>query len=368
MTGSGEASLRLQRLEELRQDLLQANAPRRAYAVETLLGLLWVEEGPERLAVACALCGYPPTSGKAEAPDCAQRLCIRLHGEAEGDDLPPPPPPEERLAWAGKAVTALLHESLDILKAAVRPGAPASAHLLRREADVCCDALQLVCSLRTADAAEACVRALRLFPPAKTRETGPNARQTTTLREMAARALGALSPDALFPLWYALGSPDADARRDLIPVLDYLHDARAVPYLTRLLERRTQWDDGELVGWFVVRAFERIGDRRALPALRRLTMRGASGMRQALPWLRKATPSGTSEELAREALRVIQSIEYGRNTRDSESLLRPAGPVTQDLLRPAADALAERGLQDRDELLRPEDVSEEVPAEPEGGQ
>jgi hypothetical protein len=365
MTDPGEAHLRLQRLEELRQDVRQANAPRRAYAVETLLGLLWVEEGQERLAVACALCGYPPQMGRAEAPDCAKRLCVRLNDVMERDDLPPPPPPEARIAWAGKAATALLQESLDILKAAERTGTRANARVLQREADVCCDVLQLVCSLRTADAAEACVRALRLFPPDRTRETGPNARQTTTLREIAARALGAISPDALFPLWYALGSPDADARRDLIPALDYIHDPRAVPYLARLLERRTQWDDGELVGWFVVRAFARIGDRQALPALRRLTMRGTSGMRQALPWLHRATPSGTSEELAREALRVIQSIEYGRNTRDSESLLRPAGPVTQDLLRPAADGLAERDLQDRDELLRPEDASEELPAEPE---
>src|ERR1041384_8239486 len=50
--------------------------------------------------------------------------------------------------------------------------------------------------------------------------------------------------DALYAFWYALGSPDTPSRHNLLQVLDYLTDARAVPYLIRLLERRTVWTDG----------------------------------------------------------------------------------------------------------------------------
>jgi hypothetical protein len=373
---AAEARSRYQRLQVLRADLSHATAARRIYAVETLLGLLWVAEGQERLAVACVLCGYPPQPEKAATPLCVARLCARLNRTASGDafDLPPPPPAAERIAWAGQAAAALLTESLDSLKAALRTP-QADMPILRREIAVCQDALLLAKHLRAPEVAEPCVRLLR-FLPTEWQGTGclptasggrdtpqtqawkpipdlPLARQTTLLREAAAQVLGALSPDALPVFWDALRSPQPDARQYLLPALDYLNDPRAIPYLIQLLERRAQWPDGEIVGWFVVRACERIGDRRALPALRRLAASGSRPLQEILPWLRPAIRAETSPELIREALRVVQILESGRPARERNVLLRPSGPQDENLLRPAADP--PDADYDTRQLLRPEE-------------
>src|SRR5262249_19021187 len=156
-------------------------------------------------------------------------------------------------------------------------------------------ALALARLLSAEEAAEPCVRLLRLLPSAAPNTPLLSIRQIGDLRDAACAVLGNLSPDALFPLWSALGGPEAMIRQDLLPVLDYLHDARALPYLIRLSERRSQWTDGEIVGWFLVRAFERIGDRGALPALRRIAQR-SQPLRSLLPALRslERAEAGTS--------------------------------------------------------------------------
>ncbi|HZO88027.1 MAG TPA: hypothetical protein VFB38_06770 [Chthonomonadaceae bacterium] len=358
--GESAARSRLQRLEELRLDLSRKSAARRAYAVETLLSLLWVEEGRERLAVACALCGYPPQVGKAETPLCVTRLCSRLSRTVPDDDLPLPPPAAERIAWAGRAVTALLTESLDALKAAAREQTETNARIIHREARVLQDALALAWCLRFAETAEPCVRLLRFLPAELVREPGPLAHYVPLLREAAAHALGALAPDDLSALWDAMGSRDAAARRDLLPALDYLHDPRAVPYLTRLLERRNEWPEGELIGWFVVRAFERIGDKRALPALRRLEAQGRRGtLHQAMRRFLRGSEAGLSSDLRLEVQRVIRSLEQGKDSRQRKELLRPAQSQTGELLRPAVAAPEEEDWQERAQLLRPEEASPE---------
>ncbi|HZP83374.1 MAG TPA: hypothetical protein VFB21_17150 [Chthonomonadaceae bacterium] len=351
---SRERQARVQRLEELRRDLRTEEAARRAYAVEALLALLWIAEGRDRLAVGCALCDYPPQAEKEAIPLSVLRLCARLNHAAPESDLPPPPPAAERRAWAGKAVAAVLTGALDTLKAALRAPSEAQGERLSQETEVCRDALFLARVLAVEETVAPCVRLLRLLPADIVRETGPVARQTTALREAAARALGAVSPDALLPFWGEFCIQGQVARRDLLPVLDYLNDPRAVPYLMHLLERRTQWEDGEMVGWFVVRAFERIGDRRALPPLRRLAAGGGTPWQQAMRRRRSEPPPGISPELAREARRVLQALEQGRNRRDRDVLLRPATPRSDALLRPAADSSDAPDGQGK-QLLRPEE-------------
>jgi hypothetical protein len=348
----------LHRLEELHQSLYQLNAPRQTETLDTLLSMLWVLEGKARLLVACVLCGYAPRRGNAaSAPAGPARLSARLERSQPAHEILPPPGTRtlqdaglaERI---GLALIATLTQSLDTLKAELRASAPDAPHI-REEAEVCLSMLGLARRLQTEGVSESCLRLLHLFPPDLARSHGPLARLTARLREAAAQTLGALSPDALFAFWYALGSPDIHARHDLLPVLDYLSDSRAIPYLIRLLERRTQWADRDVVGWFVVRAMEHIGDRSALPALRRIAAGGAAPLQETHPReILKAPP--VSAELVREAERVIEAIEWRKNQRERASLLRPAHLSPADLLRPAMDASEEETRQDREELLRPE--------------
>ncbi len=334
------------------------------------MGLLWVEAGRERLAVACALCGYPALPEKADVPLCVSRLCTRLSRAQSDDDLPLPPPAAERIAWAGQAVTAVLTDSLDILKAALRGQVASDAPLFRSEADVCLDALRLAKPLQFPGVAEPCVRLLRFLPPdlqnVEAGETLPSsgirasipalplARQAALLRDAASQALGAIAADSLTVLWDALNSPQTEVRQSLLPTLDYLNDLRAIPYLIQLLERRAQWPDGEMVGWFVVRACERIGDRRALPALRRLAAGSSRPSLPFFPWRRAEPQTGSSPELIREAARVVQALERGRpDRRDRDALLRPSKVQNTELLLPATDHPDDDSA--RQQLLRPDE-------------
>lgn len=338
---------RQQRLEELKRDLEGNDATRAAYARTRLLERLWVEEGAERMAVACVLCGHPAEVSKAETLLCASRFCMRLN--TVGDDLPLPPGEVELRVWAGPAVAAVLTETLDAIKAASRLESTANNEILQREVDVCRDALILAKNLRVHEAADPCVRLLRLLPPERVRGQGVLARRTTALREAAGRVLGLLSPEALGTLWDALSGSDEAARRNALPILDYIQDPRAIPYLTTLLERRAEWGSGEMMAWNVMRAFERIGDRRALPVLRRVANGGALPAAVASA---NADVSGDNPHLAREARRVIQSIEQGRDSQDREMLLRPAMPHDDHLLRPVTH-LPDENVRPK-ELLRPD--------------
>ena len=331
------------RLEELRLQLERPEREPRNYALQALLSLLWVEEGRERLMVASALCGCPPTTGKAEAPQCAQRLCSRLGRAEEPEGLPAPPPPDAELrAWAGRALADVLSEACSALKTEEHSERAGYGVKTGQEAQVLKEGLVLARRLETTEVVEVCVRLLRLLPPEQARAATPMGRVTTGLRAAAALTLGTLSPDGLYPLWVGLGSPDIAARKALLPALDYLHDARALPYLLRLAERRFQWPDGEMVGWFLVRALERLGDRRALPALRRIAVSNGQ--------------PHTSPALALEARRVVEQFEYSRHKQERRDLLRPFNRTGDELLRPAADTPDD--IDDRAELLRP-DVPEE---------
>ncbi len=347
-----------QRVEELRRDLENISADRRDYALRTLLSMLWVETGPPRLIVAGALCGYTPTIGKVEGAEFTGRLCRTLEHKSDSEDLRPPPAFDTMLEWVSNAGIGLLKEAIEGLSIAlipsslaINPAAEIAQKRLTVQADICLDALRMCRTLRLTAAVEPCVKMLQLLPPERVREAGAIGRHTDLLRESASRTLAALPPDAIYAFWVALGGPDGSARRNLLPALDYFDDQGCIRYLEKLLERAGQWSDGVVVGWFVVRAFHRLGDRRALPALRRIATE-QSGKASDMPWLRYRN----SPELAHEARRAIQAIEYGKNRRgtgisDRDLLLRPSHIASEELLRPADETRQPGGLFRH--LLRP---------------
>lgn len=331
---------RRRRLEDLRHALTLPQDTRRAAALRALAIEISNRTGGERLEAVCALLNYPPESDSAGVPLSALRLYQRLTERLDSEDNPWS---EGSSEWAiGQAVTDTLSESLDTLRALLPLQGEAIAAAVRSEIEVCLSLLKTVQAAKLAEAVDACVRVLRVFRMETARSQSVLSRPTTLLRDAACRAIGAMSPDSLFLFWYTLGCPDTAPRRDLLPALDYLRDPRATPYLLRLLERRGHWADADMVGWFVLRAFEHLGDRRALPALRLMIHQGEiSDGENMLP---------VPPDLAREARRVIYSIERGRGWRDRLQLLRPAQPPDQSLLHPATESLAEL---ERAEMLHP---------------
>jgi hypothetical protein len=345
-----EAGKRLHRVEELRRDLFSAKAgseKQAEYALNMLLSMLWGETDMGRLAVACALSDAPPLLGKAEAPVFAERLCARLNTTpADPLALPATPNGDHLRQWAGQTLAALLNDALNAVKLFLRQTPRPDDETTYRETDICRDALRLATRLHSPEMVEAGMRLLRLFTPDLARETGPLGRQTPELRALASQLLASLSPDDLYPFWVALSGPESASRRDLLPALDYFNDSRAVPYLLKLLERRVQWSDGDLVGWATVRALQRIGDRRALPALRRLVSAHDRATLTLAPDCR--TPV-ISLQLMQAARNAIETIEHGRASPERNFLLRPSLPDAKNLLHPASDANREQT-----DLLRPD--------------
>jgi hypothetical protein len=349
---------RRRRLEDLRHALTLPQESRRDAALLSLASEIGTRTGGERLEAVCALLNYPPEADSANVPLSAlrlyQHLTERLDAEEEETNaqirhqalgISPTPNTQHPNELIGQSVNAVLNESLDTLRALLPLQGEAIAAAVRSEIEVCLSLLKTVQAARLAGAADTCMRVLRVFRAEAARSQSVLSRPTTLLRDAACRAIGAISPDSLFLFWYTLGCPDPAARRDLLPALDYLRDPRATPYLLRLLERRGQWADSEMVGWFVLRAFEHLGDRRAVPALRQLLHADDSNGSQ----VGIGTPV-VSAELAREARRVIQSIERGRGWRDRLQLLRPALPPDESLLHPALETAAEL---ERGEMVRP---------------
>ena len=343
---SDAAKQRLQRLEELQRELDTNNGLKRAYAIQTLLSLLWIATSQSRPPIAFTLFDYPSTSDKANGPAAPLRFCRCLCIERDGE-IAPPPAAEGLNSWASTALNSALNETLNYLGAATQSGSARTARTdeteIKREVEICLDLLKVVRWMGLPDGLPPCVRLLKLFPSDLGRRVGAAARQTTLLREAASQAIGAMPPDAILPFWDALGGTEARARRDLMPALDYLVDARAIPHLAALLEQRKAWVDGEMLGWFIVRSFGRIGSRKALPALRLVSSEDKE--------------SGLG--LAQEARRVIQAIEDGKATRDRNELLRPAETTSDTLLRSAFPPQT-ASLRDRNELLRPGEDTEKT--------
>jgi hypothetical protein len=357
-----KAVRRRQRIEELRNDLQHKKPERVAHARKMLLTMLWLEEETTRREIFSILCRYLPEP-EQPFPEAALRLS-RQYVAPRIEEPTTAVAVDTLLAALNNAVRVILDIAIQALRAMLAGNAVGNSDSLYLETDVCRDCLLIAHGFHLPQIVEPTVQILRLFHPDLARDTGPLARQTGPLREAASHLLGALSPDDLYAYWYALGSPDKSARRDLLPVLDYLNDTRATPYLIRLFERRSQWSDGEMVGWFAVRAFKRLHDRRALPALRRLLSAVEAGHQAAM------TPH-TGPDLVREVRRTIEAIQYGRSGGAKEELLRPSQAPVDNLLRsssqshldlgrsadPQAQELLRSSPAPQDNLLRPVDTA-----------
>ena len=336
------AKQRLARLEELRREMDAPNGLKRAYAIQTLLSLLWIATETSRLQIAFTLFCFEITSDKVNSAVAPTRFCRCLTND-EADGMAPPPNAEGLNAWAANALNAALHETLNVLNAATQTNARPDEMEIKREVEICLDLLKVIRRMAQPDCLDPCVRLLKMFPADLGRRVSAAARQTTVLRESASQAVGAMPPDAIASFWTLLGGAESRARRDLMPALDYITDVRAIPHLTNLLEKRKTWADGEMLGWFIVRSFGRIGSRKALPALQQISS--------------EEETSGLG--LSQEARRVIQAIEDGKATRERNELLRPAEMASDTLLRAASAPAHESNPRDRDELLRPGEESGE---------
>ena len=334
---------RIARLEELRHEMDSGSNLKRAYAIQTLLSLLWIATEASRPPIAFTLFGYEITSDKVTVDTAPLRFCRSLTQE-EADKMAPPPAAEGLNLWAANGLNAALRETLNNLNVATQTNARLDEAEIKREVEICRDLLKVIRWAGSSDCLEPCVRLLKMFPSDLGRRVSAAARQTTVLRESASQAIGAMPPDAIMPFWDALSGTEPRARRDLMPALDYIADARAIPHLIALLEKRKTWTDGEMLGWFIVRSFGRIGSRRALPALQSIS--------------REEETSGLG--LSQEARRVIQAIEDGKATRERNELLRAAERTDDALLRAAAAPPAEPNSRDRAELLRPGEKTEKT--------
>ena len=330
------AKQRLARLEELRQEMNSGSSLKRAYAIQTLLSLLWIATEASRPPVAFTLFGYELAAENRDSAAAPLRFCGSLTQD-EADKMAPPPDTSGLNLWAANALNGALRETLNGLNAATQPNARPDEAEIKREVEICRDLLKVIQWTGFSDCLEPCVRLLKMFPSDLGRRVSAAARQTTVLRESASQAIGAMPPDAIMPFWNLLGGTEPRARRDLMPALDYIADVRAIPHLIALLEKRKTWADGEMLGWFIVRSFGRIGSRKALPALQEIS--------------REEETSGLG--LSQEARRVIQAIEDGRATRERNELLRPAERSDAALLRAASAPSSESNPRDRAELLRP---------------
>lgn len=246
------------------------------------------------------------------------------------------------------AVTSVLYTVLRSAEESLTSYGESDALDVRHTTEDCYQALLAVASLSINEAAAPAVSAASLFASGSALHPSLSARSASQVREAACTAIASLSPDALFPLWIVLGGPDARARHRLLPVLDYIRDTRATPYLNRLLARCIQWPDGELTAWFVVRALEHIGDRASLPGLRAFVAQVAPSNAA------YSTETVSRQQLATEVSRVILALDRRAARRNNRSLLRPAAQDVSTLLRSPTEENQPVNAADRRELLRAE--------------
>ena len=370
--GYAGAQRRLARLEELRYDLFhsppaattnnkpggkrnsaQTDNPKAAYALDTLLAMLYVETSFARIGVACALADVPPQSGKSETPPFAARICARLTAP-DADPLalasgPLVPPQRAQLrTWAETTVAALLTDALNTLQLLLRPTSRPDAPALEREVEVCHAALRLTPYLPTPTLNNACLRVLRVVSLTRAREISPLGQMAAELREHVCLCLAARPPEELAAFWIGLGAFDPTASRDLLPLLDFMRDTRTVPHLLALLARPALARENDPVALAVVRALHRLRDRRALPVLRRLLKdrereeeKRKRGKEERGREETREGPAGTAlgddaPELMKALRQALYDIEHDRPAPERMFLLRPAMPVVSDLLHPVA--------------------------------
>ncbi|MBC7527672.1 MAG: hypothetical protein H7308_08980 [Chthonomonadaceae bacterium] len=332
------------RLEALFAEITQTvEREKRDYAGDALLAALWVETGEKREAIVRALCGVSQSGGGV----VAVRIC-RKFGAGEASIPLPPPPARERRRLIGAIAVEVGQSTLHTLAAYAKDPAEAESAEALIEVQCLYDLFRLMELLRLPETLASAfqfllsgyLRPLTWYP---------------VVQHAACRAIAALPLSEQGVVYGALGISQRMSQA-LLPVLDYVNNLEAVPDIARLIggilsshEDPIIWEE---VAWKVIKALERMGDRRALPMLRRV----ASGQRGGMNLLQNFVlreihgERPISESLRQEARRVILAIERGGSV-DRQTLLRPSSIDNAELLRPSMERDGEQ--KERGELLRP---------------
>ncbi len=335
-----------ERLQTLFSELVQgADQAKRDYAADTLLASLWIETGRERERTAATLCGLAPFEAEGELPLSAVRLCRKL-AEGEGAVPLPPPPSAERRRGVGDAAAEVLKAAYERLAAHRGTAEERESPAAKQEAQCLFDLLRMMELLRLPALQPWAFFFLSSSPCAEASWHG-------SLKEAACRGLASLPVSYQKLIFAALGAHGEQASA-LLPVLDYLNSSECVPDVAGCLRYSTGalilgkpkpqvW---EQVVWGVLKTLERIGDRRALPELKRLLDPG--GFVRPFQSLSQSRPPRLSPELKTEIVRVIGVIQSGHSG-ERQTLLRASSLPGDQLLRPSSGETNDG----RGDLLRP---------------
>lgn len=337
------------RLEALFAEITQTvEREKRDYAGDALLAALWVETGEKREAIVRALCGVSQSGGGV----VAVRIC-RKFGAGEASIPLPPPPAMERRRLIGTIAAEVSENTLHTLAAYAKDPVEAESAEARIEVQCLYDLFRLMELLRLPEVMS--VTFLYLFADWR------SVSWYSVVQHAACRALAALPLSEQKVVYGALGGSQRFSQR-LLPFLDCVNGAEAVPEIAKLIGGKlTPNEDPILLEEMAMRAIkslERMGDRRALPMLRRVAMgqRGNVNLFQNFVLREIYGELPLSESLRQEARRVILAIERGGSV-DRQTLLRPSFIDDAQLLRPSMEREEEQ--KERDELLRPGEKEED---------
>ena len=289
--------------------------------VATLLALLWHEEREVRQAAARSLPGgdreYYHEMHYGYFAEAFLRELTTRHSPAPGL-------PTERYAVAAAVLSDLIGQSARDIRAmsGMHYSFLSSALYLALFA-TCRDALLAARRLRSGEVHEAlCGLLWNLSAVAGIGRLNPQ--DTLLLMDSAGHALAALPPDEIPGFWEALSHPNPTRRSAVSPALRHLSDRRAVPSLLTALPRQ-----GPDMAESILVCLGRLSDARALPLLGEFSRSPNRGLKRA-------------------AQIAIGAIHRAQRQQPVETLLRPAAPDPNELLR-----VGTRPASETNALLRP---------------
>lgn len=280
--------------------------------VSHLLTLLWHKEGAIQRAAALALPGGDLAN--AYTPAYGYFASQFLRGLMQA--APPPTNFRERYEAVMQSLRGLLAQTIcDIRAMSNMNYSFLSSALYLALLTTCHDALEAIRRLRVAGAHPELCRLLGdLARPDISRRL--NSMDNERLAQAARNAFSALPPDHLGEFWHALAHPTRASHNQLVALLFCIVDRRATPHLVGLLAHPSPMTD------CIIFCLARLGDARALPALRELGQ-------------------GRNRSLRQPAIAAIAAIERANAAAPSRTLLRavaqlPAEEATT-LLRPLSN-------------------------------
>lgn len=292
-----------------------------------LLGLLWHADPSVRRRAALALAGgngagaYSPRYG--HFANTLQRRMPGRPGEAPHDFL-------SRYTHTVHALQVMLAQSAaDLRGMSSMHYSFLSGSLYLAVLASCRDAVESARRLRAVCAqAELCRLLWDLTQSSVIRRLNPQ--DVQALAQGVGRALAALPPDEITALWHGLSHNSRARRHAYLPALSQICDARAVPHLLAALPgQRAE------ITLTLVNGLGRLGDSRALPALRILTRSRdqaiQSSAQNAITGIERAMKAHPEHTLLRAvhlpddpALNLLRSVPPLPDEQQAAQLLRPA--------------------------------------------